>query len=168
MTFKILFSATSLLTLSLLAPSCGGKDKDKESDPCALTTCYNNGYCLNGSCQCPDWYEGSDCSQEVRSKFYGSYYGLYKAENAFGTISNLVTIGFDASPAGVQFIRFNGGSIRLQLLSTTGSFIVPVQSASGLQIEAGYGNFSGNQVFCTFGGKDNTGSYQTHTFNGIR
>lgn len=36
----------------------------KEDDPCENITCLNDGYCANGSCVCPEGYEGSDCSQQ--------------------------------------------------------------------------------------------------------
>lgn len=34
-------------------------------DPCEDVTCFNNGYCRNGACVCPDGFTGADCSKEI-------------------------------------------------------------------------------------------------------
>ena len=39
-------------------------DCAKEEDPCADITCQNGGTCINGTCDCPDMYEGPDCSDQ--------------------------------------------------------------------------------------------------------
>ena len=36
----------------------------EEEDPCAGITCENGGTCINGTCDCPDMYEGADCSDQ--------------------------------------------------------------------------------------------------------
>ena len=48
-----------LFLLSLLIFSCG-----KETDPCEGVTCLNNGFCFNGGCDCPERWEGLDCSNQ--------------------------------------------------------------------------------------------------------
>jgi hypothetical protein len=34
-------------------------------DPCDGVVCFNNGFCLNGECQCPDGFSGPACLTQV-------------------------------------------------------------------------------------------------------
>lgn len=64
----IVTTALTLGTFGLIMglPSCSKKDK------CNIT-CANNGVCVDGACQCPAGYEGTDCSSLARKKFKGMY-----------------------------------------------------------------------------------------------
>lgn len=43
----------------------------KDEDPCDGITCMNDGVCINGQCDCPENYEGADCSdQKTPSKMF--------------------------------------------------------------------------------------------------
>ena len=44
----------------------------EEEDPCETVTCENGGTCIDGTCDCPDGYEGDDCSLEWVTKFLGT------------------------------------------------------------------------------------------------
>lgn len=57
------------LLCSLLLFSC-------KKDACETVVCYNNATCQDGSCICSPGYEGSDCSTEIRTKFFGTYVGV--------------------------------------------------------------------------------------------
>jgi len=141
-----------------------------EQDPCANTTCYHGGYCVDGSCDCPDWYEGANCSQEVRNKFVGAYSGTLKAENWAGIIISPAILVFSPSSAGVQFISIENGYLKIQLTNASGNFVVPVQPIPGSNetATAGYGYFSGNQVFLTYGLTAPDGSVSIYTFTGSK
>lgn len=64
----IITAALTLGTFGLIMglPSCSKKDK------CNIT-CNNGGVCVDGTCQCPSGYEGSDCSILARTKFKGMF-----------------------------------------------------------------------------------------------
>lgn len=49
---KLLFLLLPLLSITMF--SCG-------DDPCVSTVCYNDGYCEDGTCVCPEGYIGTDC-----------------------------------------------------------------------------------------------------------
>lgn len=51
--FSILFSAC----LILITSSCN-------TDTCESSLCLNGGVCMEGSCDCPDRFTGSDCSEQ--------------------------------------------------------------------------------------------------------
>ena len=39
-----------------------------KDDPCDDIFCYNDGYCVDGTCECPLGYTGSDCGFQVTPK----------------------------------------------------------------------------------------------------
>ena len=43
------------------------------SDPCDEVTCLNDGFCIEGNCNCASGYEGDDCGTELNDKFEGTY-----------------------------------------------------------------------------------------------
>lgn len=42
-------------------------------NPCKNVECQNGGECNNGACECPDAYEGNDCSELARDRFIGTW-----------------------------------------------------------------------------------------------
>ncbi len=46
--------------------------KTRTPDTCN-TTCQNGGTCVNGSCKCPEGYEGNGCEIKILSKFTGAW-----------------------------------------------------------------------------------------------
>lgn len=59
------FGAFALTTYT----SCSKSDKN----PCENVTCQNGGTCVNGSCNCPDGYEGANCQTASSAKFKGFF-----------------------------------------------------------------------------------------------
>ena len=63
--------AAGLLTFGAFAlttyTSCTKKDK------CEDVTCQNGGSCVNGSCNCPEGWEGNNCQTASSAKFKGFY-----------------------------------------------------------------------------------------------
>jgi hypothetical protein len=35
-------------------------------DPCKDTVCLNGGYCVDGTCSCPDGFTGPNCETDIR------------------------------------------------------------------------------------------------------
>lgn len=63
-TIKLL--TLTLLLFSLIFNSCKKDDDDpKPVDPCANITCLNGGFCINGSCSCPQGYNGPACENQI-------------------------------------------------------------------------------------------------------
>lgn len=56
---------TKILLLSLITLSITSCGKD---DPCENIICTNGGSCVNGECNCPEGYEGPDCSNQSTPK----------------------------------------------------------------------------------------------------
>ena len=58
------FSALFFLA-SFFFSACG----KKETSSCGSLICQNNATCINGTCNCPSGYEGTDCGIPNRNKF---------------------------------------------------------------------------------------------------
>ncbi|MCG8332224.1 MAG: calcium-binding EGF-like domain-containing protein [Chitinophagales bacterium] len=50
-----------LLLSALLFATCS-KEDDSPPDPCEGIVCENGGSCVNGVCDCPEGWEGADCT----------------------------------------------------------------------------------------------------------
>lgn len=50
-------------------------------DSCKAIICRNDGVCVDGFCNCPVGYEGTQCEIVSRQKFVGKYYGITKIDN---------------------------------------------------------------------------------------
>jgi len=46
-----------------------------EKDSCLTLKCRNGGVCVEGACQCPQGFEGSECTGWASARFTGRYYG---------------------------------------------------------------------------------------------
>ena len=66
---------------TLLMASCA-------TDPCMDVTCLNASTCSDGTCLCTDWYEGTDCGTEQRTKFLGTYSGAVVFAQSGGSPDN--------------------------------------------------------------------------------
>ena len=38
-----------------------------------ITTCFNNGVCIDGNCECPDGFETTDCSSPCKLRIFGTW-----------------------------------------------------------------------------------------------
>ena len=56
---NIINLSLTLMCLCFLLFACD--NEDPIIDPCASVTCQNDGVCLNGTCDCPDGYMGTNC-----------------------------------------------------------------------------------------------------------
>ncbi|GIV23015.1 MAG: hypothetical protein N3A68_06440 [Bacteroidia bacterium] len=56
----------------------------RKPTPACNPPCINSGVCVAGVCQCPLPFEGSDCSQDAREKFVGTWEGLRQCGDVRG------------------------------------------------------------------------------------
>jgi hypothetical protein len=76
------------------------------TDPCYNITCFNDGVCANGLCNCPDGYSGSDCSVELTpvsmtiTRIEVTNYPATKSSGA----------GWDPSSGADPFVVFHSGT----------------------------------------------------------
>ncbi len=101
--------------LSVTTTSCGDKCKDVEC---------NTGTCLDGTCECGDGFEGTNCEIEWSAKFVGEYLGFDKC----GPDTYNLT-----KPAKVT--RVSETSVKIENFGGFDSFInATVSSSDGLTI----------------------------------
>lgn len=77
------------------------------SDPCEDITCLNNGVCVDGICDCADWYEGLNCETERREKYFGDYFGIMTRFEQGGTYTDTATTNVSTDSKGVNFLLFD-------------------------------------------------------------
>lgn len=131
---------------TLLIASCA-------TDPCKDITCLNDGTCSDGTCLCTDWYEGTDCGAEQRTKFFGTYAGTLVSSLPDGT-TDTQTLSFviSASSEGVNYLNLDGIKSYLTT-NNSGDITVPLQEIpdpDGNFFVQGTGSFSGSQFILNY------------------
>lgn len=134
LTKNLFLIATAVILLIL--NGCG--------DACEDTTCRNNGICVDGTCECPLFYEGDFCEDEVREKYLGTYFGTLEAP--FYTSERYFTLLRDDT--GVEYLSFDG--LIIILTSNTEFSFEPNQVYDDIDFDIvrvdGYGEFIGDSI----------------------
>ena len=107
-----------------------------EEGPCESIVCQNGGTCEEGTCICPDWYEGTSCEIETREKFFGEYIGTITRDGQ----TQIGSVTLETYAGNVQRITWDG--TEYMELSGTNSVDIPTQNA--LHIQYGVGTFEGS------------------------
>jgi len=124
-----------------LAVSFSSCELFSEPDPCEDVTCQNGGTCVDGNCDCPEGYSGTNCETEWRTKFLGTYAGV--ATCNFGTFNGGGTIVADASNIlKLNYIRDNGTLVFTLTGETT--FILERQDPIATSFLEGSGSIDAN------------------------
>jgi len=155
----------TLLFSGLILLSC-------TKDPCLDVTCYNGGQCDDGTCMCTDWYEGTSCETEQRSKYFGTYTGsalFTYPDNT--TETQTIQVAIDTHADGVQYLS-GDGTFKFELTQNgTGSFNTPLQLINdptvGNVYVQGSGSFQGSQMMWNFQ-MELAGSVVTVSFSGTK
>ena len=158
---KKLFSF--LLTVLLLF-SC--------ADPCEGVSCLNGGLCIEGSCLCPDYYEGKNCELEEREKYFATYNGTTTYSDTQGNTDTYAdSKEVSSSNKGLSFLDLDG---IYSSLNTSGSFEFTIPSQGTLNPGAvdssffsGSGTFGQNTANWTVTVESN-GNTVTMSFDGSK
>ena len=142
------------------------------TDPCQDLVCLNGGTCISGTCLCPDFYEGTDCGIEERTKYFGSYTGTTTYSDAQGNTSTYADSKVvSSSNNGISYINFAGGIYGSLTAPGSGVFDIPSQSSANPGAADSYfsgsGNFSGTYVTYTLT-VENNGETITMSFTGTK
>lgn len=84
-------------------------------DPCKDVSCLNGGTCLEGTCECPTGYEGTDCGTEANAKFTGT---LNMLSSACDTVDN-TSYSIKLTPSATDPVEFTIGGIYDNSLGNT-------------------------------------------------
>jgi hypothetical protein len=131
-----------------------------DRDPCLTLKCSRNATCVNGFCQCPAGYEGTECETRAYDKIIGTYYGNTKCD--FTPFTDTVVIEGYEVPNKVTVLQYSRGQEKF-LGTIEGNEVVIRDDANGkymnlvldankkltLYTEDGVG---GNKKECTFVG----------------
>jgi hypothetical protein len=134
-------------------------------DPCDDVACYNSGYCVEGTCNCPVGAEGADCSDQTRMRYIGIYTGTY-IEDGVSFPQSSITVSVVLSD---PIVRMDIGEMTVDLTTET-VFTVYNQYISGsnpVTIQSGNGTCNGTtlnyNISFNGGGSNHTASFSgTH------
>ncbi len=108
--------------------------KNETPDPCANVTCQNGGTCVNGSCKCPEGYEGADCSVKAALKFIGSYNAADDCNPPFRTgdsLNYIISITPNTDAAKIDIINLaNNNNLKATATIHGDSISIPAQQLS--------------------------------------
>ncbi len=140
--------------------SCGDNCKDVEC---------NTGTCLDGTCECGDGYEGTNCEIEWSGKFIGSYLG-----NDVVTVSTAGNVGTYPLSKPAVVSRKSESSVSISNFGGFDSFIdATIENGDHLHIAftdpsgrvfAGEGTISGNTLSGTYRVTYSDATYDDATF----
>jgi len=83
--------AASVFSIGIIA-SCTKKTEDTNT---CQTTCQNGGTCVDGSCKCPEGYEGTGCEIKSINKFTGVW--SVTEEMSLGGTNDTLESGYSVS-----------------------------------------------------------------------
>ena len=142
------------------------------TDPCQDVLCLNGGTCLEGTCLCPDFYEGADCGAEERTKYFATYNGTTTYSDAQGNTNNYSdSKTLTISNKGLTYFNIDGGVFAMLTSPKSGVFDIPSQASANpidsTSYFSGSGNISGNQIDYTIV-VENNGETLTMSFIGTK
>lgn len=145
-------------------------------NPCDTITCFNGGTCDDGTCLCPNWYEGDYCETEQRTKFLGNYSGKFTVTYS-PTVQDIQngTISFTQSPQGIEYLNSSynmNSTFKLTTNSYSDIELIPINTSAGQTVitTTGQGAFKGDSVIISFTFFNNSlnAVSATGTFKGIK
>jgi len=129
-------------------------------DPCKDVTCLNGGTCVDGTCNCAAGYEGTDCSTESRTKFFGSWAGVDQCTNVYNYTATVATSASDVTKVLVTNPFAVGTNVTVSANIDGTNISIPVGSSGN-----GF-TFSGNGTITSDGHTINWASYTiTDSYN---
>ena len=133
-----------------------------DRDACLSLKCSVNATCVNGFCQCPTGYEGTECEIEAFDKILGRYYGNTKC--GFTPFLDTVWIDRHMPPNQVVVMQASRGQEKF-IGTINGREIVIRDDANGKYVNIVLDQdrkltvyteetVDGNKKICTFVGVD--------------
>jgi hypothetical protein len=98
----ITLTSIAVMFLFVFVASFGCKKPVKKNDPCEKVTCYNNGVCDNGKCNCLYGYEDEKCETAWNYKFLG----WWQLVDEKGDTFNVNIKSSHTNPAAIVFDDF--------------------------------------------------------------
>ena len=153
---KLIFSAALffVFAIAMVFVSCD-KSAVKYGEttyykPCEGVVCLNGGNCLDGYCQCPVGFEGTNCEIRSNEKFYGNYEAR---DMCYMNGTDFYNVSIDADPNLATKLVFNNIGTECPAASITGfitsnksDFQINSQNTCGDIWISGNGNMNGNIV----------------------
>lgn len=129
--------------LAVTTTSCGDKCKDVEC---------NTGTCLDGTCECSDGFEGTNCEIEWSAKFIGSYLGTDNVTaSTAGTSLGVINLTKPAivtrkSESTINILNFGGFDSFIDATIQDSDKLSISYTDPGGRVFVGTGSISGNTI----------------------
>ncbi|MBX7142800.1 MAG: calcium-binding EGF-like domain-containing protein [Chitinophagales bacterium] len=115
-----------------------------ESDPCKDVICQNQGTCVDGTCQCADGYEGTNCETRTADKYAGTWSAVDVCTSGTWTYAATIAASSTEAPK-ILITNFGGfGSSVVAVATVNGNTMsVPSQTFGAVSL-SGSGTLSSN------------------------
>lgn len=115
-------------------------------DECKDVVCNNGGTCVDGTCNCATYYEGTNCDNQVRAKYYNTYKGN-GSDSDGDTYTNwglkFYKVGDDVKSLGLDVLDNNNVSaVALNITLTSNTTFNVNQKVDGTTTFTGTGTIS--------------------------